>query len=92
MSYYAHLTDLPENIKEALPLSAQVIYVYSFNLAWEQHLDRIANESDLENSASQEAWAAVEKLYLKDDQTGRWRRKPRQIPQRTFERIATHTE
>ena len=92
MSYYTHLTDLPDHIKEDLPLSAQVIYFYSFNLAYEQHLGRIANESDQENNARQAAWAAVEKLYLKDDQTGRWRRKPHQIPQRIFERIATHTE
>jgi cation transport regulator ChaB len=75
MPYYADLTYLPEDIREALPLPAQVIYADAFNQAWEEDLDSAKLWLDREASARKEAWAAVKKMYRKDHRTGRWLRR-----------------
>ena len=65
---YKRLSDLPESMREHLPKHAQEIYQAAFNNAWEQY------DQD-EERAHRVAWAAVKKLYEKDEKTGEWRKK-----------------
>lgn len=74
---YKSISDLPANVKENLPEHAQEIYLKAFNNAWNEYV----NPSDRKEDASREetahkvAWAAVKKVYEKDERSGRWQRK-----------------
>jgi cation transport regulator len=74
---YASVDDLPEKIREILPLHAQEIYEKSFNNAYGQYQSvqkrRDPNE-DVEVIAHKVAWAAVKKEYEKGPD-GKWIRK-----------------
>ncbi len=87
MPYYAHLTSLPEDIQGALPLHAQVIYACAFNAAWGRMFNTPMNWFDREDTARQEAWAAVKELYQKDEQTGQWRAKGYPLPRPASQEI-----
>jgi len=39
LPYSANLTYLPEDVRQALPLQVQVVYVEAFNRAWQEDLD-----------------------------------------------------
>ena len=79
---YNNLSDLPESVKDHLPKHAQEIYREAFNHAFQEYKDsekRWANTSQ-EETAYRVAWAAVKKVYEKDEETGRWKRKRLQTP------------
>ena len=74
---YKTIGDLPDSIRNHLPEHAQEIYREAFNNAWEEYSDpkkRRGAESQ-EVVTHKVAWAAVKKLYEKDEKTGVWRRK-----------------
>jgi len=64
---YNHLSELPESVRQHLPLHAQEIYQAAFNNAWEQY-------DHVEETAHRVAWAAVKNVYEKDEKTGRWKK------------------
>lgn len=74
---YKSVKDLPERVRENLPEHAQEIYREAFNNAWDQY----ANPKDRRGDASREetahkvAWAAVKKVYEKDEKSGTWKKK-----------------
>ena len=61
---YDSRADLPESVRNHLPVHAQDIYKEAYNSAWEQY------EHD-ESRAHRVAWGAVERKYHKD-RSGRW--------------------
>jgi len=73
---YKKISDLPEQVKNALPHHGQEIYQAAFNNAWEEY----ENPSDRKGDSSQEetahkvAWAAVKKEYKKNEK-GDWVKK-----------------
>ncbi len=73
---YAHITDLPDSVRDNLPEHAQAIYREAFNHAWKGY----ARPADRRGDASQEetahkvAWSAVKQSYEKDE-SGEWHRK-----------------
>jgi cation transport regulator len=74
---YKRTGDLPESVQNNLPVHAQQIFLEAFNSAWEQYADpdkRRGKESQ-EEVAFRVAWAAVEKVYAKNDKTGIWEKK-----------------
>lgn len=60
---YTTIQDLPDNVKDHLPMHGQEIYRAAFNKAFEKYLD--------EKTAFKVAWSAVKKLYFKD-QNDNW--------------------
>lgn len=73
---YSSNNDLPESVKDNLPEHGQEIYRKAYNSAWDQYdepEERRANRSR-EETAHSVAWAAVKKVYDKDE-SGRWKRK-----------------
>ncbi len=63
---YNDVKELPDSVKNHLPVDAQKIYIAAFNNAYEEyHAD--------ERRAFQTAWAAVKKKYKKDEKTGMWK-------------------
>ncbi len=74
---YQSVKELPESVRENLPEHAQEIYREAFNNAWDQY----ANPKDRRGDASREetahkvAWAAVKKVYEKDERSGAWKKK-----------------
>jgi len=65
---YEKLSDLPDSVRDHLPVHAQEIYRAAFNNAWDEyHHD--------EERAHRVAWAAVKRDYEKDEQTGDWKAK-----------------
>ena len=65
---YEKLSELPDSVQEHLPKHAQEIYRAAFNSAWEQY-------DHEEERAHRVAWAAVKNEYVKDEVTGRWKKK-----------------
>jgi cation transport regulator len=63
---YASIADLPQSLREHLPMHAQEIYRSAFNNAWSEY--RAAAEP--EQIAHRVAWAAVKRKYRKQD--GDW--------------------
>jgi cation transport regulator len=73
---YQSLGDLPDSVKDNLPKHAQEIYKEAFNSAWDEYKDAEDRRGDAsrEETAHRVAWAAVKKVYEKDD-SGRWTKK-----------------
>jgi len=59
--------ELPENVRNVLPVHAQDIYREAFNHAWEQYADPHARQDNAsrEETAHKVAWAAVKHKYKK---------------------------
>jgi cation transport regulator len=66
---YKNVADLPDSVRDNLPKHAQEIYKEAFNSAWDQY-------DQSEERAHRVAWSAVKKVYRKDDDSGKWVRKP----------------
>ena len=65
---YEQLQELPDTVREHLPQHGQEIYRSAFNSAWDEY-------NHDEERAHRVAWAAVKKVYEKDEQSGRWQRR-----------------
>ena len=69
---YSTLSDLPSEVREALPEHGQEIFLAAYNSAWEQY----KNPEDREGSDTREevsfavAWSAVKNVYEK--KSGEW--------------------
>jgi cation transport regulator len=74
---YKTIGDLPDSIRNHLPEHAQEIYLEAFNNAWEEYSDpkKRRGAESREVVTHKVAWAAVKKLYEKDEKTGVWKRK-----------------
>lgn len=72
---YKKLSDLPENVKNVLPSSAQEIYLAAFNNAWDEYqkASKRAGDASREETAHKVAWAAVKKKYVKQGE--QWQEK-----------------
>jgi len=79
---YNDRNDLPASVKDHLPKHAQEIYVKAFNNAWEEYAHPASRQGDAsqEETAHKVAWAAVKKVYAKDEETGQWKRKRSRMP------------
>lgn len=67
---YKNNSDLPEQVKDALPEHGQEIYREAYNSAWDEYAD----QDDRESTAHAVAWSAVKHVYKKNDD-GKWVRK-----------------
>ena len=74
---YEKNQDLPESVRNVLPGHGQEIYRKAFNSAWEQYKDPEDRRGDdtREEVSHQVAWAAVKKVYTKDEDSGKWVKK-----------------
>jgi cation transport regulator len=74
---YEQLQDLPDNVRDNLPEHAQEIYRAAYNSAWEQYDEPEERRGDAsrEETAHRVAWAAVKRVYEKDEQSGEWQKK-----------------
>ena len=79
---YNNLSDLPASVQDHLSPHAQQIYLSAFNNAWNEYSDRDKRwgNSSREETAYRVAWAAVKKLYGKDEITGDWKLKRSKSP------------
>ena len=79
---YDNLSDLPASVQDHLPPHAQQIYLSAFNNAWNEYRDsgKRWRDSSREETAYRIAWAAVKKLYEKDEKTGDWTLKRTKSP------------
>lgn len=70
---YDSVKDLPDSVKDNLPMHAQEIYKEAYNSAWDEYKDPGDRRGDAsrEETAHRIAWAAVKKKYEKNAQ-GRW--------------------
>lgn len=74
---YDSNSDLPEDVRDALPQHAQETYREAYNSAWDQYEDpddRRGGQSR-EATAHQVAWSAVKEEYEKDEDSGKWHKK-----------------
>jgi cation transport regulator len=73
---YDSNSDLPEDVRDALPSHAQEIYREAYNSAWDQYDDPEDREGDesREATAHQVAWSAVKQEYKKNND-GEWVKK-----------------
>jgi cation transport regulator len=74
---YNKISELPDSVRDNLPKHAQEIYLSAYNSAWEQYdqPEERRGDASREETAHKVAWAAVKKVYEKDEQSGNWRRK-----------------
>lgn len=68
---YKSTDDLPNRIKQNLPLHAQEIYLKAFNNAYEEYSNPRKGSENLEKTAHKVAWNAVKKKYQKNNE-GSW--------------------
>ncbi len=73
MAPYRRRNELPDPIKEHLPVAAQDIYKEAFNNAWERFVDptKLKYGGDRESASHRVAWFAVKKQYTKNAR-GKW--------------------
>jgi cation transport regulator len=73
---YQSIDELPESVKDNVPLHAQEIYMAAFNRAWEQYDDPEERRGDAsrEETAHKVARSAVKKEYEKGED-GKWQKK-----------------
>jgi len=64
---YQSNKDLPDRVKDNLPIHAQDIYREAFDNAWDEYQDPAKRRGDesLEEVAHKVAWAAVKQKYEK---------------------------
>jgi cation transport regulator len=74
---YKDISDLPDRIRENLPVEAQKIYLKTFNSAFLEYQDpkKRKDDSSSEVIAHKVAWKAVKYSYEKDKK-GKWVKKP----------------
>jgi len=74
---YNNIRELPDSVRENLPEHAQEIYQEAFNSAWDQYdqPEERRGDASREETAHKVAWAAVKKVYEKDEKSGKWTRK-----------------
>ncbi len=74
---YKRIEDLPDPVRKHLPAHAQEIYKEAFNNASEEYADpkKRRGGSSLEEVTHRVAWAAVKKMYEKDEQSGEWKKR-----------------
>lgn len=70
---YKELKNLPDQVKNALPIHGQEIYIAAYNNAWDEYKDPEdrATDSSREETAHKVAWAAVKRVYHKNNH-GEW--------------------
>ncbi|AIF80694.1 ChaB family protein [endosymbiont of Acanthamoeba sp. UWC8] len=70
---YNSTHDLPDSVKNHLPIKAQEIYLKAFDSAWEEYQDsdKRRGEETREEVSHKVAWSAVKKKYHKDE-SGNW--------------------
>lgn len=73
---YKNIVNLPDNIRNHLPIGAQKIYLEAFNHALVEYDEpsKRRDGSTLEVIAHKVAWSAVKKSYIKD-KSGLWVKK-----------------
>jgi len=64
---YKMISELPQPVKNVLPLHAQEIYLKAFNHAWEEYKSpgKRRGENSREEVAHKVAWTVVKKTYMK---------------------------
>jgi cation transport regulator len=72
---YKKVSELPESVRDNLPMHAQEIYKEAFNSAWDQYDEPEERRGDAsrEETAHRVAWSAVKKQYEKSN--GKWVKK-----------------
>lgn len=65
---YESPRELPEGVRDNLPKHAQEIYIAAFNNAWSEYHHN-------EERAHRVAWSALKKQYVKDETSGKWKKK-----------------
>jgi cation transport regulator len=65
---YKSIQELPESVRKHLPKHAQEIYRAAYNSAWGEN-------NHNEERAHRVAWAAVKDDYVKDEESGNWKKK-----------------
>lgn len=70
---YEELSELPEQVKNALPVHGQEIFRAAYNNAWSEYKDPDdrKNDASREETAHKVAWSAVKKVYHKNSY-GEW--------------------
>ncbi len=73
---YRSRSELPESVRNVLPVHAQDIYKEAFNSAYDQYdePEERRGDADQEETAHKVAWSAVKKSYAKGDD-GKWHKK-----------------
>ena len=73
---YRSRSELPESVRNVLPVHAQDIYKQAFNSAYDQYdePEERRGDADQEETAHKVAWSAVKKSYAKGDD-GKWHKK-----------------
>ena len=64
---YKSISELPDQVRSALPVSAQEIYMNAFNAAYKKF------DGD-EGRSHSYAWGAVKRIFEKDEKTGEWKK------------------
>ena len=73
---YRSRSELPESVRNVLPVHAQDIYKEAFNSAYDQYdePEERRGDADQEETALKVAWSAAKKSYAKGDD-GKWHKK-----------------
>lgn len=68
---YESTEELPDIVRDVLPKEGQELYLEGYNTSWEMY-DEEQSEMSQEAVANRDGWAAVNREFTKDDETGKW--------------------
>ncbi len=87
MTYSVDLEHLPKDVQEAVPLHAQMVFAEAFNAALDETIEAPELWYEREAATRRKAWAAVKRIYWKNERTGAWRRRGYHLPSIASEEI-----
>jgi cation transport regulator ChaB len=72
---YKKISDLPETLRATLPKEGQKIYLDAYKKAWDTYEEEQGGEAGRQPVAHRNAMTAVQRDFVHDSESGRWRRK-----------------
>ncbi len=67
--------EIPKAVRETLPQEAQVIYAEAYARSWSEFSPQGVTGMSRQAVASRDAWTAVNREFVKDDETHLWHRR-----------------
>ena len=69
---YEGIEDLPDTIRDVLPVEAQHVYLETYQTSWGTYQEGQGGEMGQEAVAHRDGWNAVKRDFVKNENTGRW--------------------
>ncbi len=67
--------ELPQAVRDTLPQAAQALYAEAYTRSWNEYKPQGNTGMSRQAVAARDAWTAVQREFVKDDETHQWHRR-----------------